>query len=86
VINPGGRSPAVFRLDDGHVTKVRIEVGSLLSDASGSSGDRVTVTPVEGSTLQAGDTVVVGGQRGLLDGEAVESEAADGASDEGSVR
>lgn len=75
VINPGGRSPALFRVEsaDGtsRVTKVRVEVGSLLSGASGTGDDRVTVTPVGDGTLEAGDVVVVGGQRGLLDGEAV---------------
>ena len=76
VINPGGRSPAIFRVEGGpggdtHVSKVRVEVGSLLSGIHGGSDDRVTVTPLEGFTLEPGDRVVVGGQRGLLEGEQV---------------
>lgn len=67
VINPGGQSPAVFlvRQDgNGHrVHKLKVEVGSLLDH-------RVLVQ----GELAAGDRVVVGGQRGLLDGEAVEVE------------
>ncbi|MEM8931650.1 MAG: efflux RND transporter periplasmic adaptor subunit [Acidobacteriota bacterium] len=65
VIDPGGRQPAVFAIaDDGRVTKVRVEIGALL-------GQRVVVTAPE-TRLAAGDRVVVGGQRGLLDGESVE--------------
>jgi RND family efflux transporter MFP subunit len=103
VVNPGGRSPSIFRVDgpdeddndgtasDTHVSKVRVEVGSLISGSddnnNGSSEDRVTVTPLEGFTLEPGDRVVVGGQRGLLDGESVvtldsdsDSDSAEGAS------
>lgn len=65
VVNPGGYQPSIFRLVSNaaamQVEKVEIEVGSLL-------GDRVTVS----GALQVGDRVVVGGQRGLLDGETVE--------------
>lgn len=65
VINPGGQQPAVFKVveSDGaaHAHKVAVEVGTLL-------GHRVTVV----GDLAAGDLVVVGGQRGLLAGEAVE--------------
>jgi RND family efflux transporter MFP subunit len=61
VINPGGRSPAVFRLEDGHAHKVAVTIEAL-------SGERVAV---QGS-LRAGDEVVVTGQGALLDGEAVE--------------
>jgi len=67
VVNPGGRQPAVFRLIDGgepRVQRIGVEVGSLL-------GDQVIVR-AEG--LAAGDRVVVGGQRGLLDGEVVDVE------------
>lgn len=64
VINPGGRQPSVFRLreTDGEtrVERVAVDVGNLLEDA----------VVVRGS-LAAGDRVVVGGQRGLLDGEPV---------------
>ncbi len=65
VVNPGGHRSAVFRVvEDGQgrrVEKLFVEVGTLL-------GDRVTVR----GSLEAGDQVVVGGQRGLLDGESVE--------------
>lgn len=61
VVDPGGRRPAVFKIEGGAVRRVAVEIGSLL-------GGRVTVT----GALQAGDRVVVGGQRGLLDGDAVE--------------
>lgn len=73
VVDPGGRRPAVYRLDGvraagdsengRRVAKIEVEVGSLL-------GDRVSVR----GDLEVGDRVVVGGQRGLLDGEAVEVE------------
>ncbi len=63
VVDPGGRRPAVFKIEGAVVRKVQVEVGSLL-------GGRVTVR----SSLVAGDLVVVGGQRGLLDGDAVEVE------------
>jgi len=62
VVNPGGRHPSVFRVADGDVVdKVPVDVESLL-------GDRVAVR----GDLDAGQRVVVGGQRGLLDGERVE--------------
>ena len=65
VINPGGRQPALFKVveaEGGHrVEKVRLEVGALIGDAVVVEGD-----------LSPGDRVVVGGQRGLLDGEPVE--------------
>lgn len=65
VINPGGRRPALFRLVDGddgpRVEKVEVAVGALV-------GDRVIVD----GAIAIGDRVVVVGQRGLLDGEAVE--------------
>lgn len=65
VVNPGGHQPRVFRLVEGasgvQVEKVDVQVGSLL-------GSQVIVQ----GALQAGDRVVVGGQRGLLDGESVE--------------
>lgn len=64
VVDPGGRRPAVFKIDGGAVKRIPVEVGSLL-------GDRVTVT----GALVQGDRVVVGGQRGLLDGDPVEIEA-----------
>ena len=72
VINPGGRQPALFRVvesDGGYrVEKVQLEVGSLIGDSVVVEGD-----------LAPGDRVVVGGQRGLLDGEPVEPvEAAEG--------
>lgn len=72
VVDPGGRRPAVFRIESSKigtgaagdvVRKVQVEVGSLL-------GGRVTVR----GGISAGDRVVVGGQRGLLDGDVVEVE------------
>ena len=65
VVNPGGRRPSVFRVAENSsgvtaVEKVQVEVGTLL-------GDRVIVY----GDLAAGDRVVTGGQRGLLDGETV---------------
>ncbi len=71
VVNPGGRRPALFRVveADGaaRVEKVHLEVGTLL-------GERVTVRAEDSGRLAPGDRVVVGGQRGLLDGEDVEIE------------
>lgn len=65
VTNPGGQRPSVFRLveRDGRtvVEKLAVRVGTLI-------GGRVSI---EGA-LAEGDRVVVGGQRGLLDGDAVE--------------
>lgn len=65
VVNPGGHQPSIFRLADAgtpsSVEKLKVEVGSLL-------GERVIVH----GPLRVGDRVVVGGQRGLLDGESVE--------------
>jgi RND family efflux transporter MFP subunit len=67
VVDPGGRRPAVFKIEKGGagelVRRVPVEVGSLL-------GGKVIVA----GALAAGDRVVVGGQRGLLDGDAVEVE------------
>lgn len=65
VVNPGGHRPTLFRVLEGdgrqYVECLPVEVGSLL-------GNRVIVH----GDLAAGDHVVVGGQRGLLDGETVE--------------
>ncbi len=77
VVNPGGRRPAVFRLaeadgDERRVEKVAIEVGSLLSEPDGD------VRVIVRGDLAAGDLVVTGGQRGLLDGETVEVEGSGG--------
>ncbi|MEM1181395.1 MAG: efflux RND transporter periplasmic adaptor subunit [Acidobacteriota bacterium] len=60
VVNPGGRRPALFAVRDNQARKIFVEVGAL-------DGDRVIVQ----GELTAGDLVVVGGQRGLLDGEPV---------------
>lgn len=66
VINPGGSRPSVFRVVDGRAEKVVIEVGALI-------GDRVAIaSAAERATLSTGDRVVIGGQRGLIDGEGVE--------------
>lgn len=61
VVDPGGRRPTLYRIVDGRAERVEIEV-------LGFEGDRVAVS----GSLAAGDVVVVGGQRGLLDGEVVE--------------
>lgn len=65
VVNPGGHRPVIFRVVDrgqgSRVQKIEVEVGNLL-------GDEVVIH----GPLSVGDRVVVGGQRGLLDGEAVE--------------
>ena len=70
VVNPGGRRPAVFRVSnhagERRVEKVPVEVGSLLSEPGGA------VRVIVRGDLAAGDLVVIGGQRGLLGGEAVE--------------
>ena len=76
VVNPGGRRPAVFRVagtgaGEHRVEKVAVEVGTLLS---GTGGPAKVIVRAE---LEAGDLVVTGGQRGLLDGETVEVEPAE---------
>ncbi len=80
VVNPGGRRPAVFRVagDGGErrVEKVTVEVGSLLSEsgAAPEGGRQYGALVIVRGELAAGDLVVTGGQRGLLDGETVEVE------------
>ena len=65
VVNPGGHRPVIFRVvqvaEGARVEKLPVTLGNLL-------GDRVTVH----GDLDVGHEVVVGGQRGLLDGETVE--------------
>ncbi len=61
VVDPGGRRPVVFRVRDGVVERVEVRVGALLDE-------RIVVD----GALAPGESVVVGGQRGLLDGERVE--------------
>lgn len=61
VVDPGGRRPSVYRVVEGTVEKVEVRIESLREDRVAVTGD-----------LRAGDRVVVGGQRGLLDGESVE--------------
>jgi hypothetical protein len=61
IVNPGGRKPSLYRLKGQNVEKIQVEVGHLI-------GERVTVI----GPLAIGDEVVVGGQRGLIDGEQVE--------------
>jgi RND family efflux transporter MFP subunit len=60
VINPGGQHPAVFRVVDGRVERVDVEVLELVDD-------RVTVV----GGLEPDDRVVVGGHGGLVEGERV---------------
>ncbi|MEM6453504.1 MAG: efflux RND transporter periplasmic adaptor subunit [Acidobacteriota bacterium] len=71
VINPGSRQPLVYRVVDERVERVSVDIGPL-------QGSYVAVTPIAGA-LQPGDAVVVGGQRGLLDGDAVSSRPLDDA-------
>lgn len=75
VVNPGGRRPSVFRVSRDRVAgsgaraeKIPVEVGTLLSEGDG------PVRVIVRGDLAAGDLVVIGGQRGLLDGESVEVE------------
>lgn len=61
VVNPGGQRPELFRVRDGKVEKVRIEVSEIV-------GDEVTIR----GPLEVDDIVVVGGHMALLDGDSVE--------------
>jgi RND family efflux transporter MFP subunit len=61
VVNPGGARPEVYRVRDGKVERVPIEVGEIVKD-------KIIVT----GPLEAGDTVVTGGHLALLAGEEVE--------------
>jgi len=61
VLNPGGARPAVFRVVDGRVERVDVELGGIV-------GDRVAVS----GALAAGDQVVVAGAAMLADGDRVE--------------
>lgn len=61
VLNPGGTRPAVFRLANGRVERVDVELHGLL-------GDRVAVS----GALAAGDPVVVAGAATLTHGDQVE--------------
>ena len=61
VVDPGGQRPSLFCVRDGNVYRILVEVAGL-------QGDRVAVK----GDLVAGDHVVIGGQRGLLDGDRVE--------------
>ena len=61
VLNPGGRQPSVFRLDGDRVTRVEVEVETLL-------GERVAVR----ADLVPGAEVVVTGHTSLLEGDRVE--------------
>lgn len=66
VINPGGRRPSIYQVQDtadgSRVRRVWVEIGALIEDRVVVRGD-----------LDGGDLVVVGGQRGLLDGELVDA-------------
>lgn len=61
IMNPSGRKPFVFRLEDGKAQRVWLRLGPL-------DGDRVRV--LEG--LQPGDRVIVSGSVHLLPGDRVE--------------
>ena len=61
IIDPSGKHPYVFRVRDGSVRRVPVEVQRLV-------GDRVTVS----APLEAGDSIVVDGHFVLLDGDPVQ--------------
>lgn len=60
VLNPGASRPGLFRVRDGHVEAVAVELGALVGDA----------VIVRGA-IAAGDTVVVAGHGALVDGDAI---------------
>ncbi len=64
VIDPVGGAPRVYRLDDGHVRSVPVQVVAA-------SGSRVGVVVGPEARLAAGDRVVVAGHRALTDGQPV---------------
>jgi RND family efflux transporter MFP subunit len=64
VVNPGGARPEVYRVRDGRVERVPVEVGQIVKD-------RIVLT----GPLKEGETVVVGGHLALLAGEEVEVES-----------
>ncbi len=74
VVNPGGRRPSVFRVSGAAASAdqrtARIEKRAVEVDALVDGGDGQARVIVRGD-LAIGDLVVTGGQRGLLDGEAV---------------
>jgi RND family efflux transporter MFP subunit len=61
IIDPSGRHPYVFRVQQGRAMRVPVEVGTLV-------GDRITVT----AALETGDAIVVAGHGVLLEGDPVE--------------
>jgi multidrug efflux system membrane fusion protein len=61
VINPGGQHPTVFRVNGQQVERLSVDVSDLIG----------TQIAVEGD-LAPGDTVVIGGHAGLVDGDQVE--------------
>jgi membrane fusion protein, multidrug efflux system len=61
VIDPGGHHPSIFRIENGKVRKVSIEVKRIL-------GDQVAVT----GPVKTGNLVVTGGHQGLMEGDPVE--------------
>jgi len=60
IINPGGQIPQLFKVENGTVRKIPVEIGDILED-------RVAVK----GNVRSGDLVVSGGHLALLDGEAV---------------
>jgi RND family efflux transporter MFP subunit len=61
IIDPSGKHPYVFRVRDGSVQRVPVEVRTLV-------GDRVTVS----APLEADDSIVTDGHLVLLDGDPVQ--------------
>jgi RND family efflux transporter MFP subunit len=61
IIDPSGRHPYVFRVEQGRAERVPVEVGTLVED-------RVTVT----AALESGDSIVVAGHGALLEGDPVD--------------
>lgn len=60
IVNPGGQTPQLFKVENGAARKIPVEIGQILED-------RVTVK----GNVRSGDLVVSGGHLALLDGEAV---------------
>lgn len=60
IVNPGGQTPEVFKIENGAVHKIPVDIGQIL-------GDRVAIK----GNVQPGDLVVSGGHLALLDGDRI---------------